>query len=107
MGRGSCAHLLGLVGDAAERVAVGRQPRLPFGWGLLGPGVAGRMGGQAAAQGTQPHLPEMEGVEETVLATWLEKGRLIPEPVVRLEMPERLFDRLPNKEELLSFVLSD
>lgn len=52
-------------------------------------------------------LFELEGVKETVLATWLEKGRLIPEPVVRLEMPERLFDRLPNKEELLSFVLSD
>jgi predicted RNase H-like HicB family nuclease len=52
-------------------------------------------------------LSELEGVKETVLATWLEKGWLIPEPVVRLEMPERLFDRLPNKEELLSFVLSD
>jgi predicted RNase H-like HicB family nuclease len=49
-------------------------------------------------------LAELEGVKQTVLETWLEKGRPIPEPVVRLEVPERLFESLPNKDELMPYV---
>lgn len=50
-------------------------------------------------------LFELDGVKETVLSVWLEKSRPIPEPTVRLEMPEPLFESLPNRDELLPFVL--
>ena len=49
-------------------------------------------------------LFELEGVKEIVLEAWLEKGRPIPEPTVRLEVPKRLFESLPNKEELLPYI---
>ena len=49
-------------------------------------------------------LLELEGVKEAVLEAWLDKGRSVPEPTVRLEMPERLFDSLSNKDELLPYV---
>lgn len=50
-------------------------------------------------------LFELAGVKETILEAWLEKGRPIPEPTVHLELPERLFEGLPNKDELLPYVL--
>lgn len=50
-------------------------------------------------------LAELEGVKETVLDTWLEMGKRIPEPTVRIEVPAALFARLSCKEELTPYIL--
>jgi predicted RNase H-like HicB family nuclease len=49
-------------------------------------------------------LSELEGVKQTVIEAWLEKGRPIPEPTIRLEVPASLFERLPNKDELEPYI---
>jgi len=47
---------------------------------------------------------QLEGVKETVLEMLLEKGKPIPEPTVRLEIPVRVFEQLESKENLTAFI---
>lgn len=49
-------------------------------------------------------LYELEGVKETVLEIFLEKGKPIPEPTVRLEIPTGVFEQLAIREELVAYV---
>ena len=49
-------------------------------------------------------LCELEGVKETVLEILLEKGKPIPEPTVRLEIPISVFEQLARKEELAAYI---
>jgi len=49
-------------------------------------------------------LFELEGVKETVLEAWLEQGRRIPEPTIRLEIPTNIFKRLSNRDKLELYV---
>ena len=49
-------------------------------------------------------LYELEGVKETVLSILLEKGKPIPEPMVRLEIPLTVFERLAIKEKLAAYI---
>jgi predicted RNase H-like HicB family nuclease len=49
-------------------------------------------------------LYELEGVKETILEILLEKGKTVPEPTVRLEIPVGVFERLKVKEELAAYV---
>ena len=48
-------------------------------------------------------LYELEGVKETVLEILLEKGKPIPEPMVHLEIPLSVFERLAGKEKLAAY----
>ena len=49
-------------------------------------------------------LYELEGVKETILEILLEKGKPIPEPTVRLEIPVGVFEQLARKEELAAYI---
>ena len=49
-------------------------------------------------------LYELEGVKETVLEIFLGKGKPIPEPTVRLEIPAGVFEQLERKEELAAHI---
>jgi len=49
-------------------------------------------------------LEELEGVKETILEILLEKGKPIPEPTVRLEIPVSVFEKLERKKELAAYI---
>ncbi len=60
----------------------------------------------AYAETADEALYELEGVKETVLELLWEKGKPIPEPTVRLEIPVRVFEKLESKEELTAYIQS-
>lgn len=49
-------------------------------------------------------LYELEGVKETILEILLEKGKPVPEPTIRLEIPVGVFEQLEIKKELAAYV---
>ncbi len=59
-----------------------------------------------AAYGTTADaaLDELEGVKETILEILWEKGKPIPEPTVRLEIPLSVFEQLEMRKELATYI---
>lgn len=49
-------------------------------------------------------LKNLEDVKYTTIEMFLEKERVIPEPIVRLELPWSIFESLKQKEEIERFV---
>ena len=47
---------------------------------------------------------ELDAVKEGFIEVFLQMGKPIPEPVIHLDIPYPVFQRLDNREELRSFV---
>ena len=48
---------------------------------------------------------ELDAVKEGVIEVFLQMGKPIPEPVIHLDIPYPVFQRLDNREELRSFAV--
>ena len=49
-------------------------------------------------------IEELDGVKAALIELLLEQGKVIPEPIVHLEIPVSDFQRMPNKKTLRKFV---
>ncbi len=49
-------------------------------------------------------LKNLGDVKYTTIEMFLEKGKLIPEPIVHLELPWSIFESLKQKEEIERFI---
>lgn len=62
-------------------------------------------GCKAFGQTLDKAYQELEAVKEGFIEVFLEMGRSIPEPVVHLDVPYPVFQRLENREELRPFLV--
>jgi predicted RNase H-like HicB family nuclease len=51
-------------------------------------------------------LRELESVKEGFFDVFLEMGKPIPEPVIRLDIPYGIFRKMKHREDLEAFVVS-
>ena len=49
-------------------------------------------------------LDELHGVKEELLGMMLDQHKIIPEPIIHLEIPVSTFSRIRNKKQLKQFV---
>ena len=62
-------------------------------------------GCKAFGETSEIALKELEAVKEGFFDIFLEMGKFIPEPVVHLDIPYEVFQKLKQREELEPFVV--
>lgn len=63
-------------------------------------------GCKAFGETAEVALKELESVKEGFFDVFLEMGKPIPEPVVHLDIPYKIFRRMKQREELEAFIVS-